>query len=73
MSTIFGENRDVFFPKLSENLHLITFAEIAVRYLQELGYEPYLCESEEEARSKTGELVLQKKWPCFFTNSDTTG
>jgi UDP-N-acetylglucosamine 4,6-dehydratase len=34
MSCIFGENRDIFFPKLSEELHLITFAEIAVKYLQ---------------------------------------
>ena len=25
MSCIFGENRDIFFPKLSEELHLITF------------------------------------------------
>jgi len=32
MSCIFGENRDIFFPKLSEQLHLISFAEIAVKY-----------------------------------------
>ena len=31
MSCIFGENRDIFFPKLSEALHLITFADIAVK------------------------------------------
>ena len=34
MSCIFGENRDIFFPKLSVNLHLITFADIAVKYLK---------------------------------------
>ena len=56
MSTIFGENRDIFFPKLSEKLHLITFSEIAVRYLNEIGYEPYLCENEEEARRRVTEL-----------------
>lgn len=50
MSCIFGQNRDIFFPKLSENLHLITFADIAVKYLEDLGYEPYLCKDEEEAR-----------------------
>ena len=50
MSTIFGENRDIFFPKLSEDLHLISFADIAIKYLENLGYEPYLCKSEEEAR-----------------------
>ena len=28
MSCIFGENRDIFFPKLSEVLHLISFSDI---------------------------------------------
>jgi FlaA1/EpsC-like NDP-sugar epimerase len=73
MSCVFGENRDIFFPKLSENLHLISFADIAVKYLAEIGYEPYLCESEEEARNNVDALIAQKKWPCLFTASDTTG
>ena len=73
MSCIFGENRDVFFPKLSESLHLITFADIAIRYLAEMGYEPHLCENEEEARNNVEDLIKQKKWPCLFTASDTTG
>lgn len=73
MSCIFGENRDVFFPKLSENLHLITFAEIAVKYLNEVGYEPYLCKDEEEARALVETLPQEGKWPCLFTTSDTTG
>ena len=73
MSCIFGENRDVFFPKLNQDLHLITFADIAVKYLAELGYQPYLCASEEEARKMMLTLPEQGKWPCLFTNSDTTG
>lgn len=73
MSCIFGENRDVFFPKLNQDLHLITFADIAVTYLAELGYQPYLCASEEEARQMMVTLPEQGKWPCLFTNSDTTG
>lgn len=73
MSCLFGENRDIFFPKLSENLHLISFADIAVKYLAEIGYEPYLCESEEEARNNVDDLIKQKKWPCLFTASDTSG
>jgi len=78
MSCIFGENRDIFFPKLSENLHLITFANIAVKYLENLGYEPYLCETEDEARNfftQNSEFRIRnsKKWPCLFTASDTTG
>ena len=73
MSCLLGENRDIFFPKLSENLHLTTFAEIAVKYLTQLGYEPYECESEDEARNRSSELIKQKKWPCYFFKSDTTG
>jgi len=73
MSCIFGENRDIFFPKLNDALHLISFADIAEKYLAELGYEPYLCESEKEARELMATLPQQKKWPCLFTSSDTTG
>ncbi len=73
MSCIFGENRDIFFPKLSEALHLISFADIAVKYLKQIGYEPHLCESEDEARELAKALPAQGKWPCLFTSSDTTG
>lgn len=73
MSCIFGENRDIFFPKLSEALHLITFADIAVKYLKQLGYEPHLCGNEDEARELAKTLPAQGKWPCLFTSSDTTG
>lgn len=73
MSCIFGENRDIFFPKLSEKLHLISFADVAVKYLLQLGYEPYLCETEDEARQLVKTLPEQNKWPCLFTGSDTTG
>ncbi|MGI2124265.1 UDP-N-acetylglucosamine 4,6-dehydratase [Shewanella baltica] len=73
MSCIFGENRDIFFPKLSEALHLITFADIAVKYLKQLGYQPHLCDNEDEARELVKTLPAQGKWPCLFTSSDTTG
>ncbi|EPS3401190.1 UDP-N-acetylglucosamine 4,6-dehydratase [Vibrio vulnificus] len=73
MSCIFGENRDIFFPKLSEALHLITFADIAVKYLKQRGYEPHLCADEDEARELAKTLPAQDKWPCLFTESDTTG
>ena len=73
MSCVFGENRDIFFPKLSESLHLITFADIADKYLKDHGYEPFLCKTEEEARELVKTLPAQAKWPCLFTESDTTG
>jgi hypothetical protein len=73
MSALLGENREIFFPKLSEHLHLITFSDIAERYLRQMGYEPFCCASEEEARDRAAELIAKKKWPCYFFCSDTTG
>lgn len=73
LSCIFGENRDIFFPKLSESLDLKRFSDIACRYLESKGYEPYLCSSEGEARELVSSLPQKGKWPCLFTNSDTTG
>jgi FlaA1/EpsC-like NDP-sugar epimerase len=73
MSCIFGDNRDIFFPKLSEALHLISFADIAVKYLASIGYTPYLCDTEDEARKLVKTLPQDGKWPCLFTKSDTTG
>ena len=73
MSCIFGENRDIFFPKLTKALHLISFSDIAVKYLKNNGFEPYLCETEDEARKLIKTLPEQGKWPCLFTKSNTTG
>ncbi len=73
MSCIFGSNRDIFFPKLSESLHLITFTEIAVNYLKRAGYEAHICENEDRARSLVSTLPDKGQWPCFFSASDTTG
>ena len=38
LAAIYGENLDVFFPKLSETLHLTKFSDIAERYLVNHGY-----------------------------------
>lgn len=73
MSALFGDNRDIFFPKLTEKFELISFTDIALRFLNELGYEPFYCHDEDEARSRISELIPNRKWPCLFTQSDTTG
>jgi FlaA1/EpsC-like NDP-sugar epimerase len=73
MSCLLGENRDIFFPKLSEQLHLTTFSDIAERYIENLGCEPYHCSTEQEARDRSDELIASKRWPCYFFKSDTSG
>jgi len=73
MSAIFGKNGEIFFPKLSEELHMRTFSEIAVTFLKGQGYEAVACASEEEARQKVAEFKEKGQWPCYFSASDTTG
>lgn len=72
-SCILGENRDIFFPKMSEALQLTKFSDIAVNYLNALGFTPYECSSEDEARDRAPELIAKKQWPVYFFGSDTTG
>lgn len=73
MSTILGESKEIFFPKLSEELNLITFSEIAKNFLKSRGYQAVECASEDEARSSVATLQKDGKWPCYFSKSDTTG
>lgn len=73
MACLLGKNRDIFFPKLKDDLHLITFTDIAKNFLKKKGFTPFECSKEEEARLKIDELISKKQWPCFFEESITTG
>lgn len=73
MSLLLGENRDIFFPKPSGAICLSTFADIARVYLRRLGYEPYECATEEEARARIDELTRSRRWPCYFSRTNTSG
>jgi FlaA1/EpsC-like NDP-sugar epimerase len=72
-STFFGEDRDIFFPRLTADLHLETFDKIALRFLESHGYVGHPCESEQEARRSVEQLAAVGRWPCSFFTSDTTG
>jgi FlaA1/EpsC-like NDP-sugar epimerase len=73
MSAIFGDNLDIFFPDQEGELELTRFSDIAIRFLEQAGYEAVQCETEDEARARVGELIPQNKWPVYFFGSDTTG
>jgi len=73
LSVLFGSDGDIFFPKLTADLHLLSMSDFACRYLEHLGYEPLICESEEEARRIAERGALDRRWPCYFFRSDTTG
>jgi FlaA1/EpsC-like NDP-sugar epimerase len=73
MSCLLGENKDIFFPKLSREEDLIKFSDIALKYLEFRGFEPVICSSEDEARNNFPKLYKNNQWPCYFFSSDTTG
>jgi FlaA1/EpsC-like NDP-sugar epimerase len=52
MASVMGESGDIFFPKLDEEKDMIPFDKIALALLKELGLEPDICQSEQEAREK---------------------
>lgn len=73
IAAVLGSNRDLFIPVLDPVKDTNTFSDIAINYLESKGYEPYMCQSEDEARKRVEELISVRKWPCFFFSSDTTG
>ena len=73
MSCIYGENRDIFFPKLNEKLHLITFSSIAIKFLKSKDYVPFICSSEDQARNYFFNDHEDNTWPCYFPESSTSG
>ena len=73
MSAVFGDNRDIYFPKLDPASSLVTFSDIAREFLMSRGYTPYECATEDEARLLGPELIRNRQWPCYFFSSDTTG
>ena len=73
LATLFGDNNEIFFPKLDMQKDLVSFKDIATTYVEEKGFKVYQCSSEAEAREKINDLISQKYWPCYFFDSDTTG
>jgi nucleoside-diphosphate-sugar epimerase len=72
LACVLGGNGDVFFPKLASLIEK-SLPEIAGATLRRLGYEPFECGSENEAKARVEELARRGLWPCYFAPSDTTG
>ncbi|TAN51901.1 MAG: UDP-N-acetylglucosamine 4,6-dehydratase [Rhodospirillales bacterium] len=66
------KTREVVFPKLEPEEHLISFETIARAYLAHHGLDPLLCADEAEAKARFKDRPA-KAWPCVFSASDTTG
>lgn len=73
LSTLLGDDLDIFFPKLYKDLNEKTFKELAIEFLRDRGFEAFNCSSEKEALIRCDELIAQNHWPCHFFQSDTSG
>lgn len=73
LACMLGDNREIFFPKL-EDAQMMTFDKIAVDLLHEHGFEPLLCDSDEEAIDKAENLKSgSTQYPVHFSASNTSG
>lgn len=73
LTCLTGLNGELFLPKVGSRLTLISFSELANKFLNYLGFEPFICESEEEARKLASVLPDKGKWACYISPTDTTG
>jgi FlaA1/EpsC-like NDP-sugar epimerase len=72
LATFLGDTGNIFFPKLDFHKDQIFFKEIALSFLNEIGFKPELMESEKEAK----EFDFHKnpdKYPIYFFKTDTSG
>jgi FlaA1/EpsC-like NDP-sugar epimerase len=69
---VLGKSGDIFFPKLNPEKDLVNFADIAVAFLEQLGFKPDICTSESEAREKARKITGDK-YPVYFFASETSG
>ena len=73
LSCMLGDNREIFFPKLSEET-MMSFDAIAEKLIMERGYDILYCSSDEEAIEKATELWNgSQRYPVHFSPSDTSG
>jgi len=56
IASVLGNSGDIFFPKLVEERDMIPFDQIAIDLMNYLGLEPYICQTEEEARTKAASI-----------------
>jgi FlaA1/EpsC-like NDP-sugar epimerase len=72
LSTFLGESGNVFFPKLDFNNDQIYFKDIAIDFLKENNFKPFIVQSEKEAKEFDFK-ISSEKYPIYFFESDTSG
>jgi FlaA1/EpsC-like NDP-sugar epimerase len=73
LACILGKSAEIFFPRLDQTKDTLTFSEIGVRLLKQLGLEADPYDTEEEARQAAASFGTSNKYPVYFFKTDTTG
>ncbi len=73
LTSLLGQNGEIFVPKKNYELKLTRFSDVAQRFIESMGYEIHLCQSEEEARKSIANDISNKRWPLYLFESNTTG
>ncbi len=60
-------------PRVDTNWKLINLKVFAEITLQELGFQPFYCQNEEEAFAVFDNAMAKKQYPCVFLPSETSG
>lgn len=73
LACMLGKSGEIYFPKLGKE-QVMTFSDMATKFLEQKGYTIDRCASEDEAINKAKELRNDSvKYPVFYSGSDTTG
>jgi FlaA1/EpsC-like NDP-sugar epimerase len=72
MACVLGNSGEIYFPKLQED-QMVNFKDIAIAFIKENGFEPLICNSEEEAKNAMETALPQKKYPILLFDSNTSG
>lgn len=72
LATFLGDTGNIFFPKLDFHNDQIYFKDIALDLLKENGFEPYLAQSEKEAKEFDFKR-FSDSYPIYFFKTDTSG
>lgn len=73
LACVLGNTGEIYFPKLEQE-QMMTFSDIAKKLLQEYGREAEQCSSDQDAINKAIKITSSsKKYPVYFSKSDTTG
>ncbi len=72
LATFLGDSGNIFFPNFNFNEDQIFFKDIAIKFIQQIGLKPLICDSEKEAKIRMKNFD-SSSYPIYFFNSETSG